>query len=269
MFEQWGLYGLSRQKDRQVETFYPQTVNNFDMLSEAVPRQVLPTSPLKYLHVMEYKDYIRCNRFITYHMAMEYPEIFERILQICHDKGIQNTLINDADSNDIALSFRSHRLRQRQGLSDNELSELVKFERENKELLSQYQRAKDLHISAQKEHLAKLDRLRNHGISLSGQPLRFTDDLQVTEASSTLIQLLLYGTNMTDLDDKVVLRKYNAIYNHIDEFIWSRKKYRLLQSLIADANTSKILFHPNHDDKTEQISMFLRQCLFDGIITFA
>ena len=74
---------------------------------------------------------------------------------------------------------------------------------------------------------------------------------------------------MTDLDDKVVLRKYNAIYNHIDEFIWSRKKYRLLQSLIADANTSKILFHPNHDDKTEQISMFLRQCLFDGIITFA
>lgn len=269
VFEQWGLYGLSRQKDRQVETFYPQTVNNFDMLSEAVPRQVLPTSPLKYLHVMEYKDYIRCNRFITYHMAMEYPEIFERILQICHDKGIQNTLINDADSNDIALSFRSHRLRQRQGLSDNELSELVKFERENKELLSQYQRAKDLHISAQKEHLAKLDRLRNHGISLSGQPLRFTDDLQVTEASSTLIQLLLYGTNMTNLDDKVVLRKYNAIYNHIDEFIWSRKKYRLLQSLIADANTSKILFHPNHDDKTEQISMFLRQCLFDGIITFA
>lgn len=269
VFEQWGLYGLSKKNNRRVETYYPQTINNFDMLTESVPRQVLPTSPLRYLHVMEHKDYIRCNRFITYHMAMEHPEIYERILKICHDNGIQGTRINDATSNDIALSFRSDRLREQHGLSDKELSELVKFEQENKELLSQYQRTRDFHISTQKEHLAKLDRLRNNDIRLSEESLKYSDSLHVTYPSSALIQLLLHGTNMTDLSDKVILRKYNAIYNRIDEFIWSRKKYQLLKSLIADANTSKILFLSHHNYKTEQISMFLRQCLFDGIITFA
>lgn len=269
VFEQWGLYGLSQKNNRRVETYYPQTINNFDMLTESVPRQVLPTSPLRYLHVMEYKDYIRCNRFITYHMAMEHPEIYERILKICHDNGIQVPLINDVTSNDIVSSFRSDRLREQHGLSDKELSELVKFEQENKELLSQYQRTRDLHISTQKEHLAKLNRLRNTDIRLSEESLQYSDSLHVTETSSALIQLLLHGTNMTNLSDKVVLRKYNAIYNRIDEFIWSRKKYQLLMSLIADANTSKILFLSHHNYKTEQISMFLRQCLFDGIITFA
>ena len=159
VFEQWLFYGLARKKNKNVSTFYKDVITDFDMEKAKVPQQLLSLEDLDYLHVMEYKDNIRCNRFIAYQMQAEFPQEYERILSVCRKNGIKSdfyssyTCDNIQDSN---IFVRSKRLKIEYGLSNEELKELVKFETITANFFLQFQSCRKAVLEAQIEHRKKM-----------------------------------------------------------------------------------------------------------------
>jgi hypothetical protein len=270
VFEQWLFYGMTKKHNKTVKTFYSRPITDFDMKEAHVPFQILSLRELKYLHVMEYKDNIRCNRFIAYKMQTDFPQEYDRILSVCHQLGVKssiNFLSSDSIDQEIEVFSRSKKLKELFNLSDENLYEIKQFEATTSKLLGKYNQQRDVYLNLQKEHNCLIDSFRR-GDGLKGLKLVLSPCLNISKATPSLINLLLYNKRTASPSDNVVLQIYNPTFNKIDEFIWPIQKFQLLESIIRQDNTDKLLIGNSIDCNISKISAFLKQCLFDGIITF-
>lgn len=270
VFEQWLFYGMTKKHNKTVKTFYSRPITDFDMKEAHVPFQILSLRELKYLHVMEYKDNIRCNRFIAYKMQTDFPQEYDRILSVCHQLGVKssiNFLSSDSIDQEIEVFSRSKKLKELFNLSDENLYEIKQFEATTSKLLGKYNQQRDVYLNLQKEHNCLIDSFRR-GDGLKGLKLILSPCLNISKATPSLINLLLYNKRTASPSDNVVLQIYNPTFNKIDEFIWPIQKFQLLESIIRQDNADQLLIGNSMDCNITKISAFLKQCLFDGIITF-
>lgn len=272
VFEQWLFYGLTKKENKEVTTFYKDVITDFDMLKARVPQQVLSLEELNFLHVMEYKDNIRCNRFIAYRMQSEFPVEYERILSVCKGYGIKSSFYSSYTNDNIQeneMFSRSKRLKETHGISDDALKELIKFESVTANFLLQFQSCRNIAIEKQIEHHKNLKQMGLYMGNVNSKKIFLSPYVKIVDASSCLVELLLYNVNKELPKDAVILLVYNATFNHVDEFIWTRQRLQLLQSLIKEGeNINNLLFNKSENAKINDISTFIKQCLFDGIITF-
>ncbi len=271
VFEQWLFFGMTKNHKRDVTTFYDKPITDFDMKEAHVPFQILSLEDLKYLHVMEYKDNIRCNRFIAYKMQSDFPKEYERIISVCRKLGVKssfNTDYSDSTDENIELFSRSNKLKELFDLSNESLSEVTLFEINTKKLLIKHSQQRDFFLSLQKEHNQLIDKFRKDAHSFKEFRVTLNPYLNIVDASSSLVSLLLYNTKKTLPTVPIILQLYNPTFNKIDEFIWSKKKFQLLESIIHQGNIRELILNGAINSQMNQISSFLKQCLFDGIITF-
>lgn len=270
VFEQWLYYGMTKKHNKIVKTYYSRPITDFDMKEAHVPFQILSLGELKYLHVMEYKDNIRCNRFIAYKMQEDFPHMYERILSVCHHLGVKST-INFISSDSIdqknEVFSRSKKLKELFNLSDENFNEIKQFEISTNKLLNKYNQHRHIYLNLQIEHNRLIERIRQ-GNNLKGFKLIISPCLNISKVTPSLINLLLYNKKTTMSTDNIVLQVYNPTFNKIDEFIWPIQKFQLLESIIQQENTDQFFVGNRIDNNITKISAFLKQCLFDGIITF-
>ena len=271
VFEQWLFYGLTKKKNKEVVTYYKDVITDFDMEKARVPQQLLSLEELDYLHVMEYKDNIRCNRFIAYKMQAEFPQEYERILSVCKDFGIKSGFYSSYTYDtiqDCNIFIRSKRLKEEHGLSSSELEELVKFETIAANFLLQFQGCRKTAIEAQTEFRKNMRQgIINNTKGDSLKKIILSPYVKIVDADSRLVNLLLYNTNKMLPKNAIILLVYNATFNRVDEFIWTRQRLQLLLSLIEESdNTYGFLLNPSKNAKINGISTFYKQCLFDGIV---
>ncbi|WP_300880226.1 DUF6734 family protein [uncultured Alistipes sp.] len=271
VFEQWLFFGMTKKHNKTVKTFYSRPITDFDMKEAHVPFQILSLGELKYLHVMEYKDNIRCNRFIAYKMQSDFPQEYERILSVCHKLGVKsgiNSLLSDSVEQDIEVFSRSKKLKELFNISDKDLCEIKQFEVTTSNLLVKYNQQREVFLNLQKEHNSLIDCFRRGDDRLNGLKLTLSPCLNILAVTPSLVNLLLYNKRKASLSDNVVLQIYNPTFNKIDEFIWPIQKFQLLESIIRQGNAEQLLIGNVVDCNLNKISVFLKQCLFDGIITF-
>ncbi|MCF0254727.1 MAG: hypothetical protein HUK10_00355 [Bacteroides heparinolyticus] len=271
VFEQWLFFGMTKYHDKTVTTFYNRPITDFDMKEAHVPFQILSLGELRYLHVMEYKDNIRCNRFIAYKMQSDFPKEYERILSVCQKLGVKssfNSFYSDSIEQDIEVFSRSKKLKELFNLPDERLFEIKQFEANTKKLLVKYNRQREMYLSHQKEHNYLIDCFRRKDDRFNGVKLILSPCLNILKVTPSLVNLLLYDKRKYSSSDIVVLQIYNPTFNKIDEFIWSKQKFQLLESIIRQGDMERLLVENSSDCNANQISVFLKQCLFDGIITF-
>ena len=272
VFEQWLFYGLTQKKKKEVTTFYKDVITDFDMEKARVPQQLLSLAELDYMHVMEYKDNIRCNRFIAYQMQAEFPHEYERILSVCKNFGIKSEFYSSYTNDNIRdcnIFIRSKRLREEYGFSNKDLEELVKFETITANFFLQFQGCRKTAIEAQTEFRKETRQcIVNNTKERYFNRIILSPYVKIVDADSRLIKLLLYDANKMLPKNAVILLVYNAIFNRVDEFIWTRQKLGLLLSLIEESDKAhEFLINPSENVKINEISTFYKQCLFDGIVT--
>lgn len=271
VFEQWLFYGLSKKKNKDVATYYESVITDFDMEKARVPQLLISLEQLDYLHVMEYKDNIRCNRFIVYQMQTEFPQEYERILSICKNFGIESSLYSCYTYDTIQDSnifIRSKRLKEEYGLSNDALEELVNFETIIANFLLQFQNCRKAAIEAQMESRKKMRQCIINKIWRGDLTIKLSPYVKIIDANSHLVNLLLYKTNKMLPKNTIFLLVYNATFNRVDEFIWTRQRFQLLMSLMEENDKAyDFLFNSFENAKIKGISTFLKQCLFDGIVT--
>lgn len=271
VFEQWLFYGLTKEENKVVDTFYKDAITDFDMEKAKVSQQILSLEELEYLHVMEYKDNIRCNRFIAYKMQSEFPDEYDRILAVCKEYGVKSSIYSSyayGSSLENDVFVRSKKLRETCKLSDKALEEIIKFESITENLLLQFQCCRKEGIEKQKAHHELLEQIRICPKSISLKRMGISPELKIVDANSKLVELLLYKVNRELPKDAVILLVYNATFNRVDEFIWTRQRLELLFSLMRMGDVSKFLTERSDDTKINELATFVKQCLFDGIITF-
>ena len=56
--------------------------------------------------------------------------------------------------------------------------------------------------------------------------------------------------------------------NKVDEFVWSYKKVQFLKELLREENANLLLLQAYGKalEKDSDLNIFIRQCVFDGII---
>lgn len=272
VFEQWLFYGLSKKMNKKVCTFYKEPITDFDMDNAKVPKQILSLNELEYLHVMEHKDNIRCNRFIAYQMQADFPQEYEKILSVCKDYGIKSgfyTIYTSADMQDCDIFTRSKRLREETGLSNTTLKGLITFEELTASILLNFQSNREVAIEEQTEFRKILRLNAAKGMKNANYKKAILSPyVQIVDADSSLVKLLLYNAKRVMPKEAVIVLVYNAIFNRVDEFIWTRQRLQLLLSLIEE-NDALYFLSTNtlKEEKLNEVSTFLKQCLFDGIIT--
>ena len=88
VFEQWMYYALAQYHHKPVTTYIDGVVKDFKMPWGIVPEQIVDWDLQKYIHIMEYKKQIQCNRFIVRNMYTEFHDYYERILSVCKEYGV-------------------------------------------------------------------------------------------------------------------------------------------------------------------------------------
>lgn len=271
VFEQWLFYGLAKKKNKEVVTFYKDIITDFNMGKARVPQQLISLEKMDYLHVMDYKDNIRCNRFIAYQMQAEFPQEYERILSVCEDFGIKSSFNSSYTYDtipDFNIFIRSKRLKEKHGFSDNELEELVKFETIKANFLLQFQSCRKALLEAQTESRKKMKQyIINNTKGRNFKKIVLSPFIKIIDADSRLVNMLLYNAKKMQ-QNAIIILVYNATFNRVDEFIWTRQRLQLLLSLIEESDkTYGFLINPSENAKINGISTFFKQCLFDGIVT--
>ncbi|MDE6752994.1 MAG: hypothetical protein K2J82_00100 [Muribaculaceae bacterium] len=270
VFEQWLFYGLSAKYNKSVSTFYNKPIRNFDMEDAHVPLQILNLKKLTYLHVMEYKRNWACNRFIVYKMRSEFPDVYDRILSICKQKGIESSLYYDfSANNDILFNFKSIKeyYCNSGSFSDIEKLENEKNDVEDFNIINTYKGRRSELIKLQDEHNISIEKIRvskypNQPFRLALSPL-----LKVSGISDFLLRKLLNKKAAESVSDWILLKLYNPIFNTIDRFMWTKDKYQLLLSLLKEENINEILTSKTTlSVSLQKIKEFIAQCIFDGII---
>lgn len=270
VFEQWLFFGLTKQQRKTVKTFYHTPITDFDMVEAHVPSQILSLGALEYLHVMEHKDNIRCNRFIAYKMQSEFPKEYERVLSVCNDMGIKSSFFSSYSDNlekDLDPFHRSDKLKALYNMSEVDLREIKQFEKDSLKIVERCLRQRENLIEYQIGHNAIIDSIRENKLSNLNISLVLNPYLEIIEAAPSLVRSLLYNSKKAPLSSMLILRLYNPIFNHVDEFIWSKQKFQLLMSILKEYKIEN-LFRSHENCKLNQIGTFVKQCIFDGIITF-
>jgi len=272
VFEQWLFFGMTKKFKKNVTTFYERPIIDFNMREAHVPSQILSLEDLEYMHVMEHKDNIRCNRFITYKMQSDFPKEYEKIISACWKLGLKSSLnacYLDSNSENPEIFYRSHKLKELFNLTNESLSELKLYEDDKKNKQRRYAQQHAYYLELQKAHNLLIDMYRKDKKTLARYSLTLNPYLIIMEnVSPSLIDLLVYKTKKPLLSDPIILQLYNPTFNKIDEFIWSKKKYSLLKSIVYQSNAMEIILNENKNSQLNQVSLFVKQCLFDGIITF-
>lgn len=272
VFEQWLFYGLARKENIEVSTYYKNIITDFDMKKNKVTQQVFSMQKLKYMHVMEYKSNIRCNRFIVYKMQSEFPNQFDEILAVCKDNGINDNIFTSFTYNDIQLCNILNKRKHSKGtfnLSCNEIKDIDKLDSIKIEFLLSFQNMRNDILHKQMRHydfleLCKIDKNNMHLKTIELSPY-----IRVVDCNSRLIESLLPKINKSYSNDTIIILLYNSIFNKVDEFIWSRSRFEFLKSLIANKNClPEFLKDSSRNHKIRDVSNFIKECLFDGIIMF-
>ena len=270
VFEQWLFYGLAKKQNKKVATYYKDIITDFNMGNDSVSQQVHSFRELDYMHVMDKKDNIRCNRFIAYKMQKEFPQEFDRILSVCKNKGVKSEFYTYYENDNVWDSHtfsRSKRLESVYGYSNKELQDLIKFETIKANFLLQFQNSRQQAVETQIEFRA--NDILSKGANTKFSKAILSPYVKIVEADGHLTRLLLHGTDGYVDNDTVILLVYNAVFNRIDEFMWSKTRLRFLLSLLDEnVNINDLQLNRHDVQKPNKLSDFYRQCLFDGIIIF-
>lgn len=269
VFEQWLFFGLANKYDKPVVTFYKNPIYNFNMEDAAVTSQISTLKKLRYLHVMEYKRNIRCNRFITYKMRSEFPSVYEHILSVCKNKGIASSFYtdfsNDINANLSRLGFNDN-LKAGTNSSNVECVEWKNFEAENFEMLKKYSNNRDEYIILHDTHNKLIERIRNNGLLLKSLNFEINPLLQVSEVAVSVLRKLL-NKDFDVRTERLVLRLYNPIFNKIDKYVWTKHTFNLLVSLIKKNNIYDQILSPAEESQSmAQYKDLIIQSIFDGIV---
>ncbi len=103
VFEQWMYYALAQYHHKPVTTYIDGVVKDFKMPWGIVPEQIVDWDLQKYIHIMEYKRQIQCNRFIVRNMYTEFHDYYERILSVCKEHGV---IVKEKTGNDELLDIQ-------------------------------------------------------------------------------------------------------------------------------------------------------------------
>ena len=179
-----------------------------------------------------------------------------------------DSLLSDSIDQNIEVFSRSKKLKELFNISDEDLCEIKQFEVTTSNLLVKYNQQREVFLNIQKEHNSLIERFRRGDYRLNGLKLTLSPCLNIMEVTPSLVNLLLYNKREIAPSDNVVLQIYNPTFNKIDEFIWSIQKFKLLETIICQGNAEQLLMGNVVDCNLNKISVFLKQCLFDGIITF-
>ncbi len=271
VFEQWLFYGLTRKYNKSVCTFYKKPIKNFNMEEAHVPLQILSLKKLAYLHVMEYKRNIACNRFIVYKMRSEFPDVYDRILSICNHKGIKSSLYYNSPAS-INSFFDSNAKNEyssnSKSLSEIDELEYKKNEAEDLEILETHSEKRNELIKLQDNHNILITDIRNGNLRNPSPMLSLNPLLQVSEISDLLLRKFLNNRENELASDWILLKLYNPLFNTIDKFLWTKQKYELLLSLLKEENIGEILtYKPSLSKPLKEVRGFITQSIFDGIIT--
>lgn len=267
VFEQWLFYGLSKKYNKSVHTFYKKPIRNFNMEDAHVPLQILTLKKLTYLHVMEYKKNMACNRFIAYKMRSEFPDVYDRILSICNQKGLDSSLYYNSSTNDN-YCLESNSMKEYNSNS-RDLSEIEKHEYkiEDLNILDTYRKRRTELIKLQDHHNILLDDIRNGNFLNTASILSLNPLLQVSEISDSLLRKLLNNRETKSASDWILLKLYNPIFDTIDKFLWTKQKFELLLSLLKEESISEILTSKTYLSKSfQKVRGLISQSIFDGII---
>ncbi len=271
IFEQWLFYGLTRKYNKSVCTFYKKPIKNFNMEDAHVPLQILTLKKLTYLHIMEYKRNISCNRFIVYKMRSEFPDVYNRILSICNQKGIKSSLYyNFSTSDNSILDSNAKKDYYTNSKSISEIDELEykKNEADDLEILKNHSEKRNELIKLQDNHNILITDIRNGNLLNPSPMLSLNPLLQVSEISDFLLRKFLNNRENELASDWILLKLYNPVFNTIDKFLWTKQKYELLLSLLKEENIGEILtYKPSLSKPLQEVRGFITQSIFDGIIT--
>lgn len=149
------------------------------------------------------------------------------------------------------------------------MEELVKFETITANFFLQFQSCRKAVLEAQIEHRKKMSQCVANNMKTGDiKRVILSPYIKIVNANSSLVNLLLYNADKKLPKDVVIVLVYNAIFNRVDEFIWTRQRLQLLLSLIEESSkTYDFLINSSGNAKVNGISTFCKQCLFDGIIT--
>ncbi len=270
VLEQWLYYGLATFEHREVCTYYKNTITDFDMKDNKIPNQVVSGTPLNYMHVMEYKDNIRCNKFIVYKMLNEFPDQYMQILKVCTEAGVaypqyENSLI----AHGRKKSLRLEHLERITCLSDSDLENLIKYETLKEKYKNSFSKKREMLVMVQQDQINMVKMLQNSQISdCENLKLELSHTLKIIECNDILFNLLIFKSRCPKPTETCVLWVYNPILNKVDEFIWSYKRVQFLKELLREKNVNLLLFQAYGKtlDKDSDLNSFIRQCMFDGII---
>lgn len=270
VLEQWLYYGMTTFENREVFTYYKSIITDFDMQDEKIPKQVFSGIPLKYMHVMEYKDNIRCNRFIVYKMLNEFPKEYMQILKACTEAGIACPMLgNSLMSHEHKKSLRLEKLERMTSLSNTDLEKLRKYETLKENYKNSFYPKRELLIKMQQYQIKMVKLLQNSLIhNCNVFKIELSHALKIIECNEVLFDLLVFKSKCHKPAEACILWVYNPILDRVDEFVWSYKKVQLLKELLKEKNINLLLFQAYGKtlNVDSDLNSFIRQCVFDGII---
>jgi hypothetical protein len=260
LMEQWIFYALSKQEGKRVSTYYESIVTDFKMPGMTVPKRVVNDNKLEYLHLMEYKDNIRCNRFVAYRMAMDFPSYYERIVEVCRSSADKCHINSLKGIYSISSNFSEN------GLDKPDLKEkLLSIKDEGKALYSCF---KEKGIQVKKEQVEQyklFEEARCYPEVLMSYKIKISPYLKVISVNKDIEKKLFMKSSHKIFENPFVLIVYNAIFDNIDEFVWSGSRVNLLKEFKNGIILKKIFLHVE-DRANKKIFDFIRQCLFDNIV---
>lgn len=266
VFEQWLYYGMATFEHKEVCTYYKKVITDFDMQDATVPTQTVSGIPLKYMHVMEYKDNIRCNRFIVYNMLNDFPKEYKQILTACAEIGIDCPIF----SSDLVSkkSLRLEKLKSLTNLTKLESEELNAYETLKENYKNSFLKNRKELIKIQQHQIQMVKMLQNSLISDEHKiEMELSHTLKFIECKESLLDLLVFKSKHHK-PSKCILWVYNPILNKVDEFVWSYKKVQFLKELLREENANLLLLQAYGKalEIDSDLNTFIRQCVFDGII---
>jgi len=240
LMEQWFFYALSRQKNKNVKTYYDSVITNFKMPGIPTPERIIYDSDMKYVHIMEYKDNIRCNKYIVYRMATEFPDYYKRITNACRN---QMSLSNNNVYEDYSKGW----------LKERKKALLLSFANKRLEIrkkqFSQYKHFEEI----------RLDDNALWQYSIYKSP--YTETIKISKHKCE--QLL--PNPYKSINDPYVIIAYNAIFDKVDEYVWGASRIELLNIFESGVTLGKIIQTFSLHEKC-MIVNFVKQCLFDQIL---
>lgn len=266
VLEQWLYYGMTTFEHKEVCTYYKEVITDFDMQDATVPKQIVSGTPLKFMHVMEYKDNIRCNRFIVYNMLNDFPKEYEQILNVCAKVGMACPVFGGSLVE--KRNLRLEKLKSLTNLTKLESEELNTYETLKENYKHSFLINREKLVKMQQYQIKMVKLLQNSLLTDYNKfKLKLSQTLKFVECTDTLLNLLVFKSKCPKAIEACVLWVYNPILDRVDEFIWSCKKVQFLKKLLNVTNVNNLLSQAyGTQSENSALNSFIRQCVFDGIL---